>query len=573
MQLRTVAGHLRRTLRRPDPTHPPAGPGWRDRALASDWQMEQSDLRLTDILDRPRGQGREPRFLLVIDDMSARLGAIAAGHDVLSLPVDDDDLRVRLAAAGPWDVVVLDTADPARRRELFLRLAFAVPPGGELVVARVRLGVTRPEDSVLRFVADALDHTEMDPPLAGIRDKDVPHLRAAWRGVELVGNHLILRNQVDTYAKVLERDANQVLARRPERGRVLTSMPGGAFRPRATLRESESPVAGNWRRDYVVPDVFLREYADVVAVPGQVLLQGRTILADSFRHTARANPGNRYAPRLGPSFVRVRDAEARDVLDAPHFYWDSEFRGHFGHVMTEMLSRLWALDEARRRHPDLRIFMAMNKDRPLAGHEVAVLEAFGMRREDITFVHEPVRVRTMLAATPMFAQPQFVHPGITEVWDRLGGRLADQAPGRDYPRRFFVGRRIEKRPCRNAAEVEALFAGHGFEIVYPEDYSLAEQARMFREAEVIGGYAGSGLFNLMLADEPKHLIMVSSESYTAENEWMIAAARGHHVDVAWCEAEIKMRKGAFQEGAFHSPYSFDFAREGVFVERVLAELG
>lgn len=579
MRLRSTASRLRQALHRTGPAPTPPRAGWRTRAEASGWALAPADVRLTSLLDRlagrHRGQGRDPRFLLVVDDATQRLGAIAAGHDVCTLPVDDRDLRRRLMTEGPWDVIVLDTADAARRRDLLLRLAFAVVRGGELVVARVRLGVARPEDSVVRFVADVVDHTDADRAPRGVRGKDLPHLQAAWRDVELAGDHLVLRNGVDAYVKIFERDANDVLAHRPERGRVLTSVPGGPFRPRATLRESESAVAGSWRQDYEVPDVFLREYADVVAAPGQVLLQGRTVLSDSFRHTGRPHPNNRYTPQLGQSFVRAPGVERTPepaVLEEPHFYWDSEFRGHFGHVMTEMLARMWAFDEARRRHPGLKVLMAINKDRELGGHEVAILEAFGAGRDDITFIRKPVRVRTMLAATPMFSQPQYVHPEIAAVWDRVGRHLAAQAPDRDYPRRIFIARRIEKRPCRNAAEVEKLFAEHGFDLVYPEDYPLAEQARMFREADTIAGFAGSGLFTVMLAERPKHLIMVCSESYNAENEWMIAAVRGHRVDVAWCEAEIKRQKGRFVEKAFHSPFTFDFDREGAFVKRILAEL-
>jgi len=509
--------------------------------------------------------------LVVTDRPEGRLGLLA--DDLVAVPGDLSRLLRRVAAGAPWDVVVLDVEDAGVRRSLLLQVAFAVRRGGQLLVGQARAGVTGPEDSVLRLVAEVSDHAEGERAPNGLRSYDLPPLRAAWREVELRGPHLALRNDLDAYVKVAEADMNELLELRPERGRLLTTVPGRSFEPTAEVRESDSPLAGSWTRSYDVPSVSLREYADVVCHPGQVVLQGASALPDTFRHAVRVRARNTYAPPLGPHFVRVRESRpAERTLEGPHFYWDSEFRGHFGHVMTEMLSRLWALDEARRHHPDLKILMAMNKDRGLGSHEVAVLEAFGTTREEITFVNGPVRVPTLLAATPMFSQPDYVHPRIVEVWDRLGEHLAGRAPQRDYPRRFFVARRIEKRPCRNAAEVEQLFAARGFEIVYPEDYPLAEQARMFREAETIAGFAGSGLFNLLLVDRPTHLIMVSSESYTAENEWMIAAVRGHRVDVVWCEAEIKMKKEQWVREAFHSPYWFNADREGVFLRRILAEL-
>ena len=48
------------------------------------------------------------------------------------------------------------------------------------------------------------------------------------------------------------------------------------------------------------------------------------------------------------------------------------------------------------------------------------------------------------------------------------------------------------------------------------------------------------LFNLLLGETPKRVLMVCSESYTAENERMIAALMGHEIDVAYSVADIEM---------------------------------
>ena len=558
-----------------DSETPALGSTWLDRAAEAGWQVTPADRQLLRTIDRLLADREGPRVAVVTDRAGERLGRLLAAEQVHTLDTPVDELHASLARLARYDLVVLDTADPALRRSMVLRLFPFTKVGGHLVVARLAAGISEPGQRLGGYLADLADGVASDRT-RGLRAKHLAALTKAIERVELTGTHAVLTNRTPAFAKLNEKQVNLVLDQAEgRRGRVLASRPGGTFEPRAALRENESPLAGLWMKRYDVPDLFLREYTDVRCTPGQVAAQGATLLPDTFRHIGRPRPGNRYAPDVVPFFATLKPRAAPTrVLTEPHFYWDSEFRGHFGHAMTEQLSRLWAFAEAKERFPDLKILMAKNKNRELTGFEVAILEAFGATREDITFVHEPVRVERLVAATPMFSQPNFVHPGIKEVWDRLGAHLDAQAPERDYPERFFVARRIEKRPCRNAAEVEALFASYGFEIVYPEDYPLAEQARMFRRAEVIGGYAGSGLFNAMLSGGPKHLVMVCSESYTAENEWMIAAVMGHRVDVAWCEAEIKMRKGGPHDvEAFHSPYTFDFDREGVFVKGVLDELG
>jgi len=558
------------------PRRAPA-PGWRARAETSGWELDPTDHRLLGLLDEIARPASE--VLVVTDRRHERLARLVPSGQVLeTAAVSPHLLRIRLAIGPRPDLIVLDTEDPARRRRLVTWLAFLVPRGGSLVVARVREAATA-DDSTLRYVAGLLDHEPGEQPPPGVRAADIPHLRAGWREVRLAGNHLVLSNDLRTYIPLLERETNQALARRPRLGRVLATVPGGDFGHRGELRESESRVAGRWPAAYDVPELSLREYADVVCRPGGIVISGHTLLPDTHRHIARPRPSNRFVPTLSPTAARLRSRiePEREIL-GPHFYWDSEFRGHFGHVMTEMLSRLWALDAARRHHRDLRILMATspNKESELTDHEIAILGAFGVRPAEITFLRGPARVRTLLAATPMFSQPQVVHPGLSEVWDRLGSHLAEQAPARfgegDYPRRLFVARRGTLRRCRNAAQVESLFATHGFEVVHPEDHPLPVQARLFREAETIAGYAGSGLFNALLAETPKRIVMISSESYTVQNEWMIAAIRGHEVDVAWARPEVGHEAAGTRAEAFHSAYSVDFEREGLFLRKVLADL-
>ena len=46
-------------------------------------------------------------------------------------------------------------------------------------------------------------------------------------------------------------------------------------------------------------------------------------------------------------------------------------------------------------------------------------------------------------------------------------------------------------------------------MVFPEEFDIAEQARMYREADVVAGFAGSGLLGVMFAPSPKRVIMLA----------------------------------------------------------------
>jgi len=117
-----------------------------------------------------------------------------------------------------------------------------------------------------------------------------------------------------------------------------------------------------------------------------------------------------------------------------------------------------------------------------------------------------------------------------------------------------------------------VFAEQGFEILYPEEYPIPEQAAMFRHADVVAGYAGSALFNVLYAPEPTRMVMLTSEAYTASNEYMMASVLGHQIDLVTCRPDLEQPGQGWSREAFESSYTFDAGREGRFLAEVFASL-
>ena len=177
-------------------------------------------------------------------------------------------------------------------------------------------------------------------------------------------------------------------------------------------------------------------------------------------------------------------------------------RGHFGHLLTEQVSRLWAWPEAKALVPDLKLLLGTNQRAEVQPYEYAVYAAAGVPHEDVVMLREPARVERVLSATPMLSNPEYVHPRIAETWRRVGDNLAATAAGGPRPGRVFCSRRLKKRSCTNTGEVEDLFRAEGFEVIYPEDMPLGDQIETLRSADVVAGFAGSGLFNLCFVERP-----------------------------------------------------------------------
>jgi capsular polysaccharide biosynthesis protein len=488
-------------------------------------------------------------------------GSDGAGVHELD-PCAEPNLTVRLAALRA-DVLVLDRIRGMDRGHLLSEVVHLVRPGGVLLVRD--LG---PEEHDL---SDLLGTW-----LAERASTDPEPVQTVVKGVQVerFGRHARVVPERPAYLKLREEWTNDYLDLvGPGAGRVVLTRPPVRLRSRARVRQN-GPSPRPLPRRYDVPGLSLREYDDVLCLPGQVAVQDGVLLPDSFRHNQRRVLGNKRLVTVTKDFAVPEeiDAPVQD-LAGTYFYLDSSYRGHFGHAMTEQLSRLWAWERAKELFPDLRPLLLEERRTGIFGFEPELYSAAGVPPDDLVLAPGPVRVERLVAATPMFSQPEYVHPGIAEVWSRVSDALDSRAGEGPFPTRFFCARRHGKRACRNREEVEALFAEYGFTILYPEEYSLADQARMFRRAEAVGGYAGSALFNLLFSTQPTKVVMLASRSYDAQNEYMIASVLGHDMTIGWCRpVRRKPDRPGHDERYFQSPFVFRPEREGRLVRKVLEEL-
>ncbi len=534
----------------------------------------------------PERRRRNPESAAVIDLVVRMVAGVAAPRVALHGPEGarlEADLRRRLPEArltvlpqdktlrrrlvlerGPFDVLVDRPVEEARMRR-FLQLFFHLRPGGAYVVpdgAGEAGADPQPLGELLRDARadqDAMRKKWRDPDqqvTATLRD----HVR-----MRVEGPHLVLSHDLPgVRAKLREEDLVSYLERPDVAHRVLAVVPAAA--PAAP--EGESGPAGRTRFDDLpltpLP-LVLREYRDALVGPEQLVLDDRVILPDTYRHHQWGQLVHRRLVSVAPGLAAPLQAlpEKPERLAGTFVHLDNEVRGHFGHLMTESLSRVWTWRRALALDPDARVLVSTARNRPeILPYERELYRACGIPDDRLVKIDQPVRVERLISGTPMLSQPQSVHPLIEETWQAVGDRLAGSAGVRQYPRRIFVARRTGKRSCVNAEEVEAVFAEHGFTAVLPEELSLGDQVRMFRGAEAVGGFAGSGMFHIAFVDRPLHVIQVCSDAYNPRNEYLMAAVRRHRLDRVLCRAQ--------GQGGIQSSFRYDDDREGPFLRRLLA---
>lgn len=369
--------------------------------------------------------------------------------------------------------------------------------------------------------------------------------------------------EADEVSIVRESEVPALLEREPTRGRVLGTRPAATWRSRAVVRTSGPMELNPLPASYDAPAMVLREWSDVVALPRQVVLSGDLLLPESFTTADGRRQRNPTVDKISPRLARRPDVPA-DLprLAGRHLHLENVMPRHFGHALTETISRFWGWE------PGLTALI-FDPSGALPGWQTDLLSAAGI--DDVHVATGPVRVETLVGATPMMSRPAYAHPDLRATYDVVGSSLEAASTLEHRPDRVFFTRRPGKRSCRNAAELEATFTDAGFEVVHPEDHPLADQVAMVRAASTVAGFAGSGMFHLGLTGGPKHVVLVSSEAYPCHNEYLMSALLGHRLDIVLCRPDVPRVDGAFTRESFHSDYLYDPAREGRFLAEALAD--
>ena len=501
--------------------------------------------------------------VLAGDDASTLLGRLralapAAQVTVLRLPLSPSELSGRLVGEAPYDVLIDVAGGPDLPRR-FAAVSWSVRGGGTVVVGL-------PESDGRRFF-ERLQTGEVGPA-AGLRPR---HQRALLRGLEGVsvgGDWVVATRTTEALAKLGEDTVARFLADRPRAGRTLTTVPGETWTVGSPVTTSRPLPRNPLPTSFAAPPAALREYDQVVVMPGRASWLEGAVLPESFRHQLRPELRNRELQELAPEVVE-RPPEPQQRLDGVWFNLTSPLPHHFGHALTEQLGHAWGWAEARQRYPDIRVLVATMEHRPLTSWELEILEAAGVPAELVTEVTEPVRVERLLDTTAMYETGGFVHPGLRRVYDDVGATLAARATTTDLPARLFHTRRSDKRRCRNRDDVEAMFVDAGFTVVAPEDSPLPDQVARIRAAEVVAGFAGSSMFHIALTGGPRHVIVMTHEGYPAHNEYQLSALLGHRLDLSVSVPDVPRTSTGYQRSAFHSDFVVDPETEGAYLRSLL----
>lgn len=219
---------------------------------------------------------------------------------------------------------------------------------------------------------------------------------------------------------------------------------------------------------------------------------------------------------------RVEDAEppAR-VLKGRHV-WGGLYYGHFGHFMTETMSRCWAFDRA-----DAESVIFVPKHDKLVGFQAYQTHFWNLLGMTVPerILREPVVVEELLVPGQGFGLGRIAEG--TPEFRATMRRLADGIPA-DPARKIYISRtRFNGRGGVLAEKaIERNMTAQGYTIMHPEKMSLPDQLRFYKSATHILGIDSSA-FHIagMVVDPAKQVGFILRRDNNA-HESIAAQIRG-----------------------------------------------
>jgi capsular polysaccharide biosynthesis protein len=338
-------------------------------------------------------------------------------------------------------------------------------------------------------------------------------------------------------------------------------------------------LVGTSRPGYLacLSDVQVRGRSGILLARGEALLDVEAWEAGAFEDNPEYDPGILGRTRAGLWTMEPLEPEF-EVDEA--FLLCGAHSIDFGHWITEYLPRY-----AMARLADLPDVPVLIDERMPPTHRESLELLLPADAEIIVVPHlAVVRVRQLWYA------PNLMYMGFYPVrmndgyWDlvathaerfallvarldqdlRAGvGLPEDRNRGEAGVRRLFLARKPEqKKKLLNHLAVEEAVAGHGFEVLYPQDMSFRDQLAVIRDAAHVVGPDGSALF-LTLFARPGAKLAVLSPPYTLPLVDVAAMFRARGIETTLLTGPAV--PGADDFSPFWENYEIDLAGFAAFL--------
>lgn len=170
------------------------------------------------------------------------------------------------------------------------------------------------------------------------------------------------------------------------------------------------------------------------------------------------------------------------------------FMNHYGHFITESLSRYWKQDAGAFDHFVAYPFMHNNGNILVRDFHRYLAGLLDVPVDRMTILRGQTVFDEIVVPEQLWTYNVHVNARMREVYGRISGRHT----GKGSSGRIFLSRTDSLR-LGNVPAVEEVFASFGFRILYPERIGIVDQLSLYTNCEILAGLSGSAMHNCLFA--------------------------------------------------------------------------
>ena len=226
---------------------------------------------------------------------------------------------------------------------------------------------------------------------------------------------------------------------------------------------------------------------------------------------------------------------------------DHQHMNHYGHFITDVLSKLWAYPLLR--DQGLKVLVSDTNQWWI----FKILEAYGLNVNDLFILKEPTSFESVYVPTRAMQLYEYASP----LFFPIGFAIArvDVEPVEAGMKLYVTRRKQSRRRLVNEDAVEDLFRSHGYAIVVPEEVSIDRQIDLFKSATAVAGCSGSALYSVIYGRQIESLIVLASPDLIIKSEQLLFAHSGRPL---WLVVGERLPQHQdYVPGEVHNPWHVD----------------
>ncbi len=235
----------------------------------------------------------------------------------------------------------------------------------------------------------------------------------------------------------------------------------------------------------------------------------------------------------------------------------------WGHCLTDNLRRLWVLEneEFMNRYGGLRfVYLPMYGMSPGKNFR-ALLDMAGVGKIRLEPVERITRFRSVILPDECFWREEDGSRRFTEEYRAMIDRIRDHGEAcftKTGDRKlYFTYRKHPALRTIGERRLERFFAGQGYRIVSPEEYSFSEQLNMLLNCEAFASTVGSGSHNSIFLRDGARVHLIPRGGFISE--YQPALDQVHELDITYVDASLSLY--ADPRAPWNGPFYYVISRQ------------